>query len=189
MRKGKTLFMFLLVFLMVAPLAVAKDSNMKLSLGGGFSLPTGNLDDGWKMGFNVGGTLNYRLKSNLYLIGDLQLNSFSLDKHGLDYDGGTSTITTLMAGAKYVLPSSEAINFYVEGGAGLAFGSVSDVKYGGVLLLEGDSGTDPAIMVGGGLEYKMNRKTTLFVEGRYVNVFDDDSYGFLPVRAGVTFRI
>ena len=52
MRKGKTLFMFLLVFLMVAPLAVAKDSNMKLSLGGGFSLPTGNLNDGWKMGFN-----------------------------------------------------------------------------------------------------------------------------------------
>ena len=44
-------------------------------------------------------------------------------------------------------------------------------------------------MVGGGLEYKMNRKTTLFVEARYVNIFDDDSYGFLPVRAGVTFRI
>ena len=66
---------------------------------------------------------------------------------------------------------------------------MSDLKYGGAIFLEGDSGTDPAIMVGAGLEYKMNRKTTLFVEGRYVNVFDDDSYGFLPVRAGVTFRI
>ena len=182
------------VLIFASPLAKGKDSGVKLSFGAGISLPTGTLQDEWKSGFNLGGTVSHTFHKNLSIIGDLQYNRFSLDNNadnlkGYDLDGGSYSVTTLMTGVRYSIPFEGKSAFYLQGGVGIAFSSLKDIEMAGYTIIKGDSSTDLALMAGTGWEYRVNRNETLFVELRYVNVLNEGpNLAFFPLRIGATFK-
>ena len=182
------------VLLFASPLAKGKDSGVKLSFGAGISLPTGTLQDEWKSGFNLGGTVSHTFHKNLSIIGDLQYNRFSLDNNadnlkGYDLDGGSYSVTTLMTGVRYSIPFEGKSAFYLQGGVGIAFSSLKDIEMAGYTIIKGDSSTDLALMAGTGWEYRVNRNETLFVELRYVNVLNEGpNLAFFPLRIGASFK-
>ena len=193
--KKSVVFVALIVLLLIAsPLAKGKESPVKLSFGAGISLPTGTLQDEWKSGFNLGGTVSHSILKNLSIIGDLQYNRFSLDNNadnlkGYDLDGGSYSVTTLMTGVRYSIPFEGKSAFYLQGGVGIAFSSLKDIEMAGYTIIKGDSSTDLALMAGTGWEYRVNRNETLFVELRYVNVLNEGpNLAFFPLRIGATFK-
>lgn len=194
MKKTMVLIVLAVVLLFASPLAKGKDSGVKLSLGAGISLPTGNLQDEWKSGFNLGGTVSHTFHKNLSIIGDLQYNRFSLDNNadnlkGYDLDGGSYSVTTLMTGVRYSIPFEGKSAFYLQGGVGIAFSSLKDIEMAGYTIIKGDSSTDLALMAGTGWEYRVNRNETLFVELRYVNVLNEGpNLAFFPLRIGASFK-
>ena len=194
MKKTAVLIVLAVVLLFASPLAKGKDSGVKLSFGAGISLPTGTLQDEWKSGFNLGGTVSHTFHKNLSIIGDLQYNRFSLDNNadnlkGYDLDGGSYSVTTLMTGVRYSIPFEGKSAFYLQGGVGIAFSSLKDIEMAGYTIIKGDSSTDLALMAGTGLEYRVNRNETLFVELRYVNVLNEGpNLAFFPLRIGATFK-
>ena len=194
MKKTAVLMVLAVVLLFASPLAKGKDSGVKLSFGAGISLPTGTLQDEWKSGFNLGGTVSHTFHKNLSIIGDLQYNRFSLDNNadnlkGYDLDGGSYSVTTLMTGVRYSIPFEGKSAFYLQGGVGIAFSSLKDIEMAGYTIIKGDSSTDLALMAGTGWEYRVNRNETLFVELRYVNVLNEGpNLAFFPLRIGATFK-
>jgi len=194
MKKTAVLIVLAVVLLFASPLAKGKDSGVKLSFGAGISLPTGTLQDEWKSGFNLGGTVSHTFHKNLSIIGDLQYNRFSLDNNadnlkGYDLDGGSYSVTTLMTGVRYSIPFEGKSAFYLQGGVGIAFSSLKDIEMAGYTIIKGDSSTDLALMAGTGWEYRVNRNETLFVELRYVNVLNEGpNLAFFPLRIGATFK-
>ena len=194
MKKTAVLIVLAVVLLFASPLAKGKDSGVKLSFGAGISLPTGTLQDEWKSGFNLGGTVSHTFHKNLSIIGDLQYNRFSLDHNadnlkGYDLDGGSYSVTTLMTGVRYSIPFEGKSAFYLQGGVGIAFSSLKEIEMAGYTIIKGDSSTDLALMAGTGWEYRVNRNETLFVELRYVNVLNEGpNLAFFPLRIGATFK-
>ena len=218
MKKTAVLIVLAVVLLFASPLAKGKDSGVKLSFGAGISLPTGTLQDEWKSGFNLGGTVSHTFHKNLSIIGDLQYNRFSLDNNadnlkGYDLDGGSYSVTTLMTGVRYSIPFEGKSAFYLQGGVGIAFSSLKDIEIeldadevqalqvgiafsslkdiemAGYTIIKGDSSTDLALMAGTGWEYRVNRNETLFVELRYVNVLNEGpNLAFFPLRIGASFK-
>lgn len=194
MKKTAVLIVLAVVLLFASPLAKGKDSGVKLSFGAGISLPTGTLQDEWKSGFNLGGTVSHTFHKNLSIIGDLQYNRFSLDNNadnlkGYDLDGGSYSVTTLMTGVRYSIPFEGKSAFYLQGGVGIAFSSLKDIEMAGYTIIKGDSSTDLALMAGTGWEYRVNRNETLFVELRYVNVLNEGpNLAFFPLRIGASFK-
>ena len=194
MKKTAVLIVLAVVLLFASPLAKGKDSGVKLSFGAGISLPTGTLQDEWKSGFNLGGTVSHTFHKNLSIIGDLQYNRFSLDNNadnlkGYDLDGGSYSVTTLMTGVRYSIPFEGKSAFYLQGGLGIAFSSLKDIEMAGFTVIKGDSSTDLALMGGAGWEYRINKNEALFVELRYVNVLNEGSnLSFCPIRIGATFK-
>ena len=194
MKKTVVLIVLAVVLLFASPLAKGKDSGVKLSFGAGISLPTGTLQDEWKSGFNLGGTVSHTFHKNLSIIGDLQYNRFSLDNNadnlkGNDLDGGSYSVTTLMTGVRYSIPFEGKSAFYLQGGVGIAFSSLKDIEMAGYTIIKGDSSTDLALMAGTGWEYRVNRNETLFVELRYVNVLNEGpNLAFFPLRIGASFK-
>ena len=193
-KKTAVLIVLAVVLLFASPLAKGKDSGVKLSFGAGISLPTGTLQDEWKSGFNLGGTVSHTFHKNLSIIGDLQYNRFSLDNNadnlkGYDLDGGSYSVTTLMTGVRYSIPFEGKSAFYLQGGVGIAFSSLKDIEMAGYTIIKGDSSTDLALMAGTGWEYRVNRNETLFVELRYVNVLNEGpNLAFFPLRIGASFK-
>ena len=194
MKKTAVLMVLAVVLLFASPLAKGKDSGVKLSFGAGISLPTGTLQDEWKSGYNLGGTVSHTFHKNLSIIGDLQYNRFSLDNNadnlkGYDLDGGSYSVTTLMTGVRYSIPFEGKSAFYLQGGVGIAFSSLKDIEMAGYTIIKGDSSTDLALMAGTGWEYRVNRNETLFVELRYVNVLNEGpNLAFFPLRIGASFK-
>lgn len=194
MKKTAVLIVLAVVLLFASPLAKGKDSGVKLSFGAGISLPTGTLQDEWKSGYNLGGTVSHTFHKNLSIIGDLQYNRFSLDNNadnlkGYDLDGGSYSVTTLMTGVRYSIPFEGKSAFYLQGGVGIAFSSLKDIEMAGYTIIKGDSSTDLALMAGTGWEYRVNRNETLFVELRYVNVLNEGpNLAFFPLRIGASFK-
>lgn len=194
MKKTAVLIVLAVVLLFASPLAKGKDSGVKLSFGAGISLPTGTLQDEWKSGVNLGGTVSHTFHKNLSIIGDLQYNRFSLDNNadnlkGYDLDGGSYSVTTLMTGVRYSIPFEGKSAFYLQGGVGIAFSSLKDIEMAGYTIIKGDSSTDLALMAGTGWEYRVNRNETLFVELRYVNVLNEGpNLAFFPLRIGASFK-
>ena len=194
MKKTMVLIVLAVVLLFASPLAKGKDSGVKLSFGAGISLPTGTLQDEWKSGFNLGGTVSHTFHKNLSIIRDLQYNRFSLDNNadnlkGYDLDGGSYSVTTLMTGVRYSIPFEGKSAFYLQGGVGIAFSSLKDIEMAGYTIIKGDSSTDLALMAGTGWEYRVNRNETLFVELRYVNVLNEGpNLAFFPLRIGASFK-
>lgn len=165
--------------------AQAPAKPMDIYIGGGVSVPTGTLGDGWKMGFHGNGKIGFTATPKIDILGSVAYHSFPLDDQGVSgVDGGT--ISTILIGGdarmNFGVPAAPTMP-YALAGAGLGILSASDVTSGGTTILTVDSETKPYIEFGGGVEMQK-----FFAEIKYVIVLTSgESLTFLPITVGVKF--
>jgi opacity protein-like surface antigen len=109
---------------------------------------------------------------------------------GFEIDGGRVNIFSVMANAKFGLPTP-VLSPYLTGGVGIASISTTDmtVKFQGAPVPTApgaSSGTKTSVNIGAGVE--LNLVLTLYLEAKYTVIFTDgESSSFVPVSVGVTF--
>lgn len=169
MKKMKTVLGALLGLFLVASFAYAEipEKPLHIYLQGGATLPTGDLKDMYKTGFNVGGGIGFSLHENFEIVGRVLYHSLALDVEG-DYDGGE--FTPLMYGGELKFNTGdEERNFYLLGGLGLAKATVKEIKSGGYVVMEEQKEDGKYFCFGAGVEFGK-----FFIEGRYVILKADD---------------
>jgi hypothetical protein len=172
-------------------------SNIDFGVGAGVTFPQGDLGDFTKTGWHIAGMLGWRPAT--MPVGF----RFDLAYHGLsgkDIDLGTGgeaegpnvRVIALTANAELDLSrlSGSAMKFRQSGSG--EEGSASVYLTGGVgayngKIEDGDSETDLGINVGAGVNFFLAGMQA-FVEGRFHNVFSDDtSVRMIPITFGVRF--
>ena len=168
-----------------APMARAQASGtgVEFALGGGVSIPSGDFDDASKLGWHGLAALSI-VPQNLP-IGFQIDGSFSRlsDESPADLQAqliyGTGNLV-------YKFKTSDETVFrpYLIGGGGVYN---LDVKGDDADVFDGESETKFGLNAGAGFDFKFG-SVGLFVEGRFHNVFTEDSdTQFIPITAGIRF--
>ena len=178
-----------LAVLGVVAAAAAGDASAQMpvsfGLGGGVTIPTGSTSDALKTGWH--GMALVRFKPAASPVGfqiDGMYQRLSVDDGGLDLDLTTQIINGT-ANVVFSFPVSEETRFrpYLIGGGGLYN---FDLK-GDDAPATTESETDFGINAGAGFDVSFGGGT-LFVEGRFHNVFSEgDDAKFIPITVGVRF--
>jgi len=162
---------------------------MSYYLGAGTSVPLGDLNDGWKMGFHGYGRMDFAVSPKLDVLAGADYHFFSLeDQPDTSVEGGTFSTINLTGDFKVNLGTPDkGANPYLLGGIGLAIQNISDSSFAvsaqSRSLKSFDTKTNALIEIGGGVELK-----TLFIQGRYVNILSDStSISYIPITVGVKF--
>jgi hypothetical protein len=158
---------------------LAAQTPVRFGLGGGVSIPSGTTSDGLKTGWHGTALVQFQPASSPV--------GFQIDGayHQLKFDGGGGKDQVIdgTANVVYEFKTSGEPRFrpYLIGGGGVynvkakpdVGGSVSDTKFG--------------INAGAGFNFGA-ANTSLFVEGRFHNVFVTGSdFHFIPITVGVRF--
>jgi hypothetical protein len=158
----------------------AAQTEIEGALGGGFTEPTGDFADAAKLGWH--GLASFGVMPEGSPLGVQATGYYGQNK--FEGGGGKWELLGLLGELKIALRNEGSLRPYVSAGGGLidvkakpdAGGSASDTK--GAL----------AFGIGGG--YHLNPTASIFVEGRWVNVFFSGSdMNFIPVSAGVRFKL
>lgn len=173
----------------------------------GVSLPMNPeiFSDYWKMGFNFGGGVGYSFTPNLSVVGSFGYNSFAFDEDGfldafgmgetgISVDGASASIITGSASIKAsFLPAGSAVSPYGIAGAGLFKLTLSEttVSYMGISETVPEvSETKAGAHFGAGLDYMLNEKIGLFIEGIYgIGLTEGESTGYVPIRVGASIQV
>jgi hypothetical protein len=174
-----------LLGLLLAPQLFAQ--GIQFSLAGGVSLPSGEYNTIAKTGWSAGAGLLLGSKA-LGLQIDANYGHFPLDASGAggSFDVGQRfTFGTVDVAYRFQTSAESRFRPYVLGGAGVynskATGSDAD-------LFGASSPTDFGLNAGAGFDYVAGG-ATLFLEGRFHNIFSDPSNTqFIPLTIGVRFR-
>ena len=157
------------------------------SVGAGLSVPTGDMSDGSKTGFNVQGAVSHKIgMSPMWLRGEVAFHRFGSQNLG-GADGHQSELGAL-ANIGYSFPTTSKIRPYVLGGLGL-YSQKYTVEGGGASLSQSES--DIGFNGGLGVRFPMgNRSASL--EARYHSVNGGDKMGnmtstFVPVTFSIDF--
>jgi hypothetical protein len=169
------------VLMASAGAAPALAQGAELSLGGGLTLPLGNFDDAFKLGWHGTGAVSFvpeNLPVGFQLDGTFSRLS---DESPLDIKAqmiyGTGNVV-------YKFKTSEDTRFrpYLIGGAG-----VYNLDTKGDDALGGGSETKFGLNGGAGFDFKAG-SAGVFVEGRFHNVFTEgENTNFIPFTVGVRF--
>lgn len=184
MKKVVICLVSLAVLFMVSAVSAQEVKTVDGYVSAGLSLPTGDLGDGWKLGYHLAGRMGFDVAPKVRILVGVGLHAFPLDDRGTGVDGGNITVVPIMADIKLNLglPGASA-NPYLLGGIGMANLSFSDLTYQGQLWLKGESETDFAVEIGGGVDFDR-----FFVQGKFVNVFTEGSdLTFIPFSFGLKF--
>lgn len=156
----------------------AAQARPQLSLGGGVTIPTGDLGEGTDAGFNGQVSLGYR--PPLYPVGfriDGQYNDLAASNAGADFRAISVTGNVVIEAPGLV------VRPYLIGGVGLY-----NTKVEGL-----DGRNNVGVNGGVGLRFRL-MDFDAFVEGRYHNAFDafgidDDerSAQYVPITFGISF--
>lgn len=188
MKKMKRVLGVLLGVVLAVSFAYAEvpEKPLHIYLQGGASLPTGDLKDMYKTGFNAGGGVGFSLNENIEIVGRILYHSLKLDADG-DYDGGE--FTPLMYGGELKFNTGEEErNFYLLAGLGLVKATFKEIEQDGVVVMEEQKEDGKYFCFGGGVEFGK-----FFVEGRYVILKADDDDGgnddvkMIPISVGFKF--
>jgi hypothetical protein len=158
---------------------------VSFGLGGGVSIPVGSTSDALKTGWH--GMALVRFKPAASPIGfqiDGMYHRLSVEDGGLDLDLSTQVLNGT-ANAVFAFPVSEETRFrpYLLGGVGIYN---FDLK-GDDAPSTTESSTDFGINAGAGFDIGFGGGT-LFVEGRFHNVFTEGTdTKFIPVTVGLRF--
>lgn len=108
-----------------------------------------------------------------FMIGGIaNVSMFSLDKdqfssQGVSISGGDQLLIELLGMAKlYLLPTSEPINLYAQGGGGLAisiFSALTIVSGSFVNIVESEAETDLMLTGGLGILFNLGESVNLFI--------------------------
>jgi hypothetical protein len=170
-----------LATLLVSALAAAPaaaQSSWKIGASAGVTLPIGDAGDVYKTGFGGGVSIMRHTGSKLAFGVDAQLHRLGLADafdEILDIEGNLTGAAAFGRVDYAITP-----NAYLIGGAGLFRSeiSVEDAE----LDISGST-TDFAVQAGLGLNFGKS----LFVEGKLINVFSDETARFIPITVGVRF--
>ncbi len=167
--------------------------------GGALSLPTSpqGFSDGWKLGMHGMLGVGKNVAPRLQLVGKLEYHKFNADLALIapSVDGGA--INTLMYGVDGRLNLGAPIvpiKPYALGGIGIA-----NLKFNEYTTTDTSLATAVALLnttvtsiskvyfnFGGGVEFAMGPKTSLFVQARYVTIATDGgSTAFIPITLGL----
>lgn len=176
---------------LVTPQTQAQEpvKSVSFMLGAGIGMPTGDLSDGWKMGFHGTGRVGFEVAPKIDILAGLDYHLFPIDDMGdASVDGGTLSTLNIGGDAKLNLGTPEmSANPFLLGGFGMAIYTISDLTYDdpglGTVTVSFSSETDLFIEIGGGVEFNQ-----FFLEGRYVNIFSEgSSISYIPFSLGVKF--
>ena len=187
MRLSLTL-VTLTLFLAASAVAKLPGKPFAVSVAGGISAPTGDLNVDWKAGYHGSGRIDYSLAPKLEFTGGIDYHSFPrdpLERSGLE--GGTYKVVMLAVDLRlnlgvYPMPWKP----FVFGGGGIVRTTKSDMTYlnesgSGTVTEEGDSNTKPFIEIGVGVNFRF-----FFIQGKFVNIFYDDSnVKYVPFSVGI----
>jgi opacity protein-like surface antigen len=157
------------------------------SIGAGLSVPTGDMSNGSKTGFNLQGAVQHALgMSPAWLRGEVAFHRFGSQNLG-GADGHQSELGAL-ANIGYSFPTTSKVRPYVLGGLGL-YSQKYSVEQGGVnaSISESDLGFNGGL----GVSFPMaGRKASL--EARYHSVSGGNKMGnqtstFVPVTFSMSF--
>jgi opacity protein-like surface antigen len=167
---------------------ISLSQNVMLSVGAGLSFPMSetSFTNAFNMGFNVHGSVTYPLASVTALRGDIQFNSFPYDESDPSFSGKL-TVTTIKADILFGKFSERNVVPYGVVGAGLYLLS-SSVTNNNVVI--SSSTTEFGLGLGGGVSFGVSSTANIYIETQYNFIFNDGSAkGYLPLKAGVTFRL
>lgn len=150
---------------------------------GGATIPIGDLSDGAKTGFNVGGLVNFTIPPfPLGLRADVSYQRLNL-KNGLD---GNYSLFGGDLNALFTVPLEGTVTPYLTGGVGF-YRITTDVTVTG-LGSGSNSQNKFALNGGGGLQFNLSGIST-FVEARYLYIFTDvTKTSMIPISVGITFH-
>lgn len=173
--------------------------NFYFGLGAGAAVPSSGLDDVYRTGFNVTGTLGWRGAGPLGARLTGSYNQFD----GRSFANGVSADAASSWGAAGdvtldVLGNKERSSLYLLGGAGVYGFSgwdIDDEDFDELLndgvvdepeAIRGNS-TNFGVNAGVGVRFPVGSRS-LFLEGRYVNVFANNrDVRFFPITLGINF--
>jgi hypothetical protein len=187
--------------------AAAEEEGAKFSiaLGGGLTLPLNSgLSDNYKLGFNLGATVNIPVSSSLSVFIDGRFNSFRIKSGAYDFPpfvtltGGGATILSIVGGIKYMFPTPGSIHFYVLAGLGLDSQSYKDVTGQLTVVISGStmtisrtesfsSSSGLGIVLGPGLLVDLGPSFGIFGEIRYASCLGKTM--LLPIVLGAQIKI
>ena len=185
-RVLSTLLTLAAMLLMFASSPVAQDLEKPVDfyIGVGAGVPTGDLADGWKLGFHGLARVGFSVAPKLDVLAGLDYHTFPIDDLGVPSVSGGSFSTINITGDLKVNfgMAGASSNPFLLGGVGLSIYSISDLSVGTVTV-EFDSESDIFIEVGGGVEFNK-----FFAQIKYVNIFAEGiSISYIPFTVGVKF--
>lgn len=136
---------------------------------GGVAIPTGDFGDGAGTGFNVGGTVHYRVAPMVSIYAGYEFLRFSVDSLG-DFEGVDAHITDqgFRAGARFEVPLAGAMTGlqpWVEGGA--TFNQTTISATDGSTSIDLDADRKVGFEVGAGLNFAVAPKISIAPGVRY----------------------
>jgi opacity protein-like surface antigen len=175
----------IMVFLFIS---ASFSQNIFVSVGSGLSVPMAEsgFTDAYNLGFNAHGSLTFPLSNNVSVRGDIQYNNFPYDESSPNF-GGNFTATTIKGDLIVGKFDSREVSPYGLAGAGLYIISAS-ITQNNVSI--SSSETDFGIGIGGGVNFGVSPKASIYIETQYNFIFNDGTAkGYLPIKAGVMFRL
>ena len=177
----RTIFAMLTVLSFAGVAGLSAQEGIKVGIGGGAQLPTGDYGDFDKMGWLIGGDVTYWLTgAPVGIRADVQ---YAQTSHKNNIDGNSKVLGGLAEVVYAFGTSADQLRPYILGGVGYyqvkvevtGFGSAEESKvgFGG----------------GAGVAFKVGTGTTrFFIEGKFVSVSTSgSSTTFIPLRAGLRF--
>jgi opacity protein-like surface antigen len=178
----------LAVIILLFSSPILYSQNFMISVGAGLSVPMSesSFTDAYNLGFNVHGSMTFPLSNNISARGDLQYNNFPWDENSPNI-GGSFKVTTIKADIIVGGQTPSNLSPYGLVGAGLYLLS-SSVTQNNVTI--SSSTTEFGMGLGGGVNFGVSSKASIYVEAQYNFIFSDGgAKGYLPVKAGVMFRL
>lgn len=147
-------------------------------VGAGLTIPTGDVADVAKTGWNATAQLGYEMASGLGLRGD-----FYYGQHSLDDDiplDGKFKLAGVLGNVTYTFRSEGKLHPYVVGTLGAMNTKFDDQ----------DGETNATFGGGAGMIYHIGHDSNFFAEARYLSINgDDDNTNIIPIQVGVRFGI
>ena len=159
---------------------------VSFGLSGGLSIPSGDLSDGADAGYVIAGHVYYKPATiqALRFRGDVSFDRWAIQNAAAGADASTRSVG-VVANAIYDFATNgtSMVKPYVLAGLGLYNNKTSD-EVANVSVAS--SATDVGIQAGGGMEFQLSGFAT-FVEAKYVHVFADGRFAWIPISFGIRF--
>lgn len=165
-----------------------------IGIGGGGTVPMGDLSDGYDPGFNVTVPIGWQSMTSPWGVrADLAYNRIKgavaeFDDGEVELDDGDIWSGTLGLTAQWPVGASSTSFYLVGGGGAYHFRDFGELNASGTeVTIESENVTKFGLNGGLGINFAVGA-ADIFVDARYVSVFTEgDKTNFIPITLGVRF--